>query len=113
MCRKLILTGWVLVIRGEAEQARVIVGLFVSITFLGLNLRFQPLDNASLTTLSHLALIHLYTCVLAIKTCDQMPAAAMASALLQKASFCSSSSSHSRCLSSSWSSKPSPSPSTS
>ena len=29
MCRKLTLTGWVLQIRGEAEQARVIVALFV------------------------------------------------------------------------------------
>ena len=73
MCRKLTLTGWVLLIRGEAEQARVIVALFVSITFFGLNLRFRPLraqDNALITTLSHLALILLYTCVLVIKTCE-------------------------------------------
>ena len=73
MCRKLTLTGWVLVIRGNAEQARVIVALFVSIIFFGLNLRFRPLraqDNASLTTLSHLALILLYTCVLTVKTCE-------------------------------------------
>eukprot|EP00966_Prymnesium_polylepis_P211862 4907058-Prymnesium_polylepis.1 len=76
MCRKLTLTGWVLQIRGDAEQARVIVALFVSITFFGLNLRFKPLraqDDASLTTLSHLALILLYTCVLVIKTCEQSP----------------------------------------
>eukprot|EP00966_Prymnesium_polylepis_P251311 5810296-Prymnesium_polylepis.2 len=42
MCRKLTLTGWVLLIRGEAEQLRVLVALFVSITFFGLNLRFRP-----------------------------------------------------------------------
>jgi len=76
MCRKLTLTGWVLQIHGDAEQARVIVALFVSITFFGLNLRFKPLraqDDASLTTLSHLALILMYTCVLVIKTCEQSP----------------------------------------
>jgi hypothetical protein len=97
MCRKLTLTGWVLQIRGNSEQARVTVAIFVSITFFGLNLRFKPLkaqDDASLTTLSHLALAVLYFCVLAIKTCDQSPkacTAATASAILQKASSCSSS----------------------
>jgi len=78
MCRKLTLTGWVLQIHGDAEQARVIVALFVSITFFGLNLRFQPLraqDNSSLTTLSHLSLILLYMCVLVIKTCELSPEA--------------------------------------
>jgi len=76
MCRKLTLTGWVLLIPGNAEQARVIVALFVSIIFFGLNLRFRPLkdeDNGSLTTLSHLALILLYTSVLVIKTCEVSP----------------------------------------
>jgi len=76
MCRKLTLTGWVLLIRGDAEQARVIMALFVSICFFGLNLRFRPLkdrDNGSLTTLSHLALILVYTCVLVIKTCELSP----------------------------------------
>ena len=43
MCRKLTLTGWVLLFRGDAELARVIAALFVSITFFGLNLRFSPL----------------------------------------------------------------------
>jgi hypothetical protein len=43
MCRKLILTGWVLLISEDAEQARVMVALLVSITFFGLNLRFRPL----------------------------------------------------------------------
>jgi len=64
------------VIRGSSEQARVIVAIIVSITFFGLNLRFQPLreqDNASLATLSHLALILLYMCVLTVKTCELSP----------------------------------------
>ena len=76
MCRKLTLTGWVLLIRGNAEQARVIVALFLSICFFGLNLCFRPQrrrDDASLTTMSHLALILLYTCVLTIKTCELSP----------------------------------------
>ena len=100
MCRKLTLTGWVLLIRGDAEQARVIAALFVSVTFFGLNLRFKPLrrcahqpriqsgavpsvyashlltrrqDDSSLTTVSHLALILIYTSVLAIKTCNLSP----------------------------------------
>ena len=47
MCRKLTLTGWVLLIRGNAEQARVIVALFVSISFFGLNLRFKPLRQCA------------------------------------------------------------------
>eukprot|EP00966_Prymnesium_polylepis_P199891 4632328-Prymnesium_polylepis.1 len=78
MCRKLTLTGWILVISGGAEQARVIVALFVSIMFFGLNLRFRPLrryEDGSLTTLSHLALILMYTSVLAIKTCEFAPEA--------------------------------------
>ena len=45
MCRKLTLTGWVLLIRGDAEQARVLVALFVSIIFYGLNLRFRPQER--------------------------------------------------------------------
>ena len=43
MCRKLTVTGWVLLISEDAEQARVIVALFVSIAFFGLNLRIRPL----------------------------------------------------------------------
>jgi|EP00966_Prymnesium_polylepis_P248127 hypothetical protein len=42
MCRKLALTGWVLLIRRDAEQARVIVALLISVIFYGLNLRFRP-----------------------------------------------------------------------
>jgi hypothetical protein len=42
MCRKLTLTGWDLLICGDAEQARVIVALFVIIILYGLNLRFRP-----------------------------------------------------------------------
>jgi len=76
MCRKLVLCGWVLSINEDAEQARVVVALFTSITFFGLNLRFRPLrrvDDSALTTLSHLALILVYSCTMAIKTCDLSP----------------------------------------
>eukprot|EP00966_Prymnesium_polylepis_P300029 6933362-Prymnesium_polylepis.1 len=48
MCRKLTLTGWVLVVASEdAVQARVVMALFVSITFFGLNLRFKPLRRCA------------------------------------------------------------------
>ena len=43
MCRKLTLTGWVLMIRGESEQARVLVALLVSLVFLSLHLSVRPL----------------------------------------------------------------------
>eukprot|EP00966_Prymnesium_polylepis_P148230 3424137-Prymnesium_polylepis.1 len=43
MCRKLILTGWVLLISEHAEQARVNVALLVSILFIVLRLSLKPL----------------------------------------------------------------------
>ena len=43
MCRKLTLTGWVLLIGEESEQARVLVALLVSITFLATQLAVKPL----------------------------------------------------------------------
>jgi hypothetical protein len=43
MCRKLVLTGWVLVIQGEAELARVIVALLISIAFLTARVSLKPL----------------------------------------------------------------------
>jgi len=73
MCRKLTLTGWVLLIKEESEQARVLVALLVSITFLSLHLSIKPLrrsDDAALTALAHLTLILIYICTLLIKTCD-------------------------------------------
>ena len=42
MCRKLTLTGWVLLIDEGAEQARTLVALMVSIGFLALHLFFMP-----------------------------------------------------------------------
>ena len=53
MWRKLTVTGWVLLIQ-DAEQARVIVALFVSITFCVLNLRFRPLRRCALLQLLEL-----------------------------------------------------------
>ena len=42
VCIPVVAAGWVLLIR-HAEQGRVFVAVFVSITFFGLNLRFRPL----------------------------------------------------------------------
>jgi hypothetical protein len=43
MCRKLTLTGAVLLIGDESEQARVLVALLVSLVFLSLHLSVRPL----------------------------------------------------------------------
>ena len=42
MCRKLTLVGWVLIIREESEQARILVALLVSIAFLTFRLSIKP-----------------------------------------------------------------------
>ena len=47
MCRKLTLTGWVLMISEQAEQARVLVALLVSIAFFGLQLSVKPLRRCA------------------------------------------------------------------
>ena len=73
MCRKLTLTGWVLLIRGDAEQARVLLALLFSIAFLALQLSVQPIkwvyDRALMLSIE-LALLLIYTCVLVVKVCD-------------------------------------------
>ena len=98
MCRKLTLTGWVLLLSEETEQARVIVALLVSISFLALHFSIMPFQRYALpriarwlrTPLFHaeppadpgrpedsllmvmieLSLIFIYICVLLIKSCD-------------------------------------------
>jgi len=73
MCRKLTMTGWVLMVKEDAEHARVLVALLVSIVFLVLELVVNPLkrmDNRILMTLVHLSLVLVYTCVLLVKACD-------------------------------------------
>jgi len=50
MCRKLVLTGWVLLIGEDAEQLRVLVALLASIFFLTLRLSFKPLRRCILTS---------------------------------------------------------------
>jgi hypothetical protein len=44
MMRKLVVTGWVLMIQ-DAEQARVLVALLVSVAFLSLHLFIKPLER--------------------------------------------------------------------
>jgi hypothetical protein len=47
MCRKLVLSGWVLLISEKAEQARVLVALFVSIAFLAMRFSLRPLKRCA------------------------------------------------------------------
>ena len=47
MCRKLTLTGWVLLIDDDAEQARVLVALLVSMAIFGLRLSIRPLRRCA------------------------------------------------------------------
>ena len=43
MCRKLTLTGWLMLIGKESELARILVALLVSIAFLTLLVAMKPL----------------------------------------------------------------------
>eukprot|EP00966_Prymnesium_polylepis_P238306 5511682-Prymnesium_polylepis.1 len=45
MCRKLALTGWVLLIGEDYEQARVLVALLVSVSFMAIHLAIKPLKR--------------------------------------------------------------------
>ena len=45
MCRKLALTGWVLLIPSEYEQARVLVAILVIFVFLALRFSVRPLKR--------------------------------------------------------------------
>jgi hypothetical protein len=45
MLRKLVLTGWVLLIGEQAEQRRVLIAILVSVVFLALRLTLQPLKR--------------------------------------------------------------------
>jgi len=72
MCRKLLLTGWLLLVDSTAEQTRVVVALLLSIFFLMLRLAVKPLANGNdeaLSTTSEVSLILLYISVLIIKAC--------------------------------------------
>ena len=73
MCRKLALTGWLLIIGEAYEQARVLAALLISISFLALHLSIQPLqrlEDGAVMVLVELALIFLYTNVLLVKSCS-------------------------------------------
>jgi len=73
MCRKLVLTGWVLMIGENYELARVVAALLASIAFLVARFAVKPLkrpEDGALMTVIELSLILTYTCVLLIKTCD-------------------------------------------
>jgi len=73
MCRKLALTGWVLVIDERYGMLRVLVALLISTLFLTLRLTVKPLkrnDDRALMTFTELSLIMLYMAVLVIKACN-------------------------------------------
>ena len=105
VCRKLALTGWVMLIDEDFEQARVLIALLVSIIFLALHLVVRPLRRAEdgvLMMLVELALVFIYTSIRLIKSCDEsseLCAARLASALRRRESICCSSSWGSQCLS--------------
>jgi len=78
MCRKLLLTGWVLMINDEAEQARVLAALLISFLFLVVRLSLKPnrrRDDTALAISSELALVLVYMCALVIKACEVSSAA--------------------------------------
>mmetsp|Transcript_86037 Transcript_86037/g.257812 ORF Transcript_86037/g.257812 Transcript_86037/m.257812 type:complete len:1403 (-) Transcript_86037:178-4386(-) len=75
MNRKLVLTGWVLLIE-ESSQARVLTALFVSVSFLAMHLVAKPFrrpEDSSMAAMVDLTLVLLYTCVLLIKSCEASP----------------------------------------
>eukprot|EP00966_Prymnesium_polylepis_P029703 690104-Prymnesium_polylepis.1 len=65
-----------MLIESDAEQARVLVALMVSITFLALHLSIKPLvrvEDGALMTMIELALVLIYCCVLVVKSCHMAP----------------------------------------
>jgi 4-amino-4-deoxy-L-arabinose transferase-like glycosyltransferase len=74
---RMCLLGWVLLIGEESEQARILVALLVSITFLSFLLSVKPLrrpEDSLLMMLVASTLILLYTSALLIKICDSSAA---------------------------------------
>eukprot|EP00966_Prymnesium_polylepis_P090431 2094544-Prymnesium_polylepis.1 len=68
--------GWVLLIDGDSELARLIVALSVSFASLALNMAIRPfkrIEDTAMMAVIEVALIFAYTCVLLIKTCDVSP----------------------------------------
>ena len=73
MLRKIVLTGAVLIVPERNEQARVLVALLLSVSFLTLQLIIKPLRRAEddvFVKLVHLTLVLLYLTVLVLKSCD-------------------------------------------
>jgi len=46
MCRKLLLTGWLLLVDSTAEQTRVVVAILLSVFFLNIRLAVKPLAKS-------------------------------------------------------------------
>ena len=48
MCRKLVVTGWVLLVPEDKEQLRVLMAILVSVSFAFLRLTLKPLKTCAL-----------------------------------------------------------------
>eukprot|EP00966_Prymnesium_polylepis_P169537 3920071-Prymnesium_polylepis.2 len=100
MCRKLALTGWVLLIGDETELARILVALLVSAGIFALHLGIKPFcrcavriastpkthtnsqtrglrlcraEDGAIMMVAEGALVLVYLCALLIKSCDVAP----------------------------------------
>eukprot|EP00966_Prymnesium_polylepis_P111614 2581930-Prymnesium_polylepis.1 len=73
MCRKLVLTGWILMIAEEHAQLRALVALATTVGFLTLRTVIKPYrrpEDHTLVTLMDFALVLVYVSVLLIKACE-------------------------------------------
>ncbi|KAL1507405.1 hypothetical protein AB1Y20_008247 [Prymnesium parvum] len=73
MCRKLALTGWVLLINEQIVLLRVVVAVLICIMFFIIRLSIQPLQRTDDTFIAlsvDIALTIVYITVLLIKGCD-------------------------------------------
>jgi hypothetical protein len=68
-----VAAGWVLLIGEDAELARVVVALLVSVAYFALHFAVKPFrhpEDGALMIFAEQSLILIYICVLLIKSCD-------------------------------------------
>ena len=53
MCRKLLLTGWLLLVDSTAEQTRVVVAILLTVFFLNIRLAVKPLAKCVARRMAH------------------------------------------------------------
>ena len=64
MTRKLSICGWVLLIEESSEQARLLVALLLSVTFLSVRLALRPFRRCGAASVEALSLLHCTKCAL-------------------------------------------------